>query len=841
MKNAITLFLIFLTQITFAQSGTVDLTFNPSDIGYGNGVSGDTKLIQKVKRLSDGKILLVGIFDKFMGISANNIVRLNEDGTFDSTFNSGTGATGASNTIFSFALQSDGKIIIVGSFTTYNGTPRNCIARLNTDGSLDTTFDIGTGPGSNQEIEYIELQTNGQILIFGSFSSINGLTRKRIARLNSDGSLDTTFDTGVGPDSNAVIYTATEQDNGKILVTGNFLFYSNISRNGVALLNSDGTLDANSTLGIGPCNGIKKVIKLPSGKTLIAGGFTQYNETLINNIARLNSDGSIDSSFNIGSAASNMIIDMIVQPDGKILISGFFTLYNGVSRKGIARLNSDGTLDLSFNPGGGVFTPTNDIKTIEVVPNGKILVGGILRAYDNITRNYFAQLNADGTLDLAFTPGTAAGREIKTIAVQSDGKILIGGTFPSYNDVPRNGIARLLIDGTLDTTFTIGTGKEGNNSTINTVKVQADGKILVGGFFTSFNGNSIANLIRLNADGSLDTNFIIGTGTSSTTETIAIQADGKIIIGGLFTNINGTASTRIARLNSNGTVDNTFNIGSGTNNAVYALAIQSDGKILVGGLFTSFNGIAKNRLARLNNDGSLDTTFNTGTGPNTTIFTIVEQADGKILIGGNFTSFNDIPAVKVARLNSIGELDPSFFSATGANQPVRNIAETNIGKIIVGGQFGSYNGIPQKGLIQLNTDGSVDTSFEIGSGPDGLVNSLVIQNDGKLIIGGKFQSFNQIGRNNIARIQTAESSLSRLENQSHSITVFPNPTSGIIFFSNSNNEPIDKIEIIDILGKLVLLKLGNSSQIDMSEMVSGMYILRIYFGATIFQQKIIKY
>jgi uncharacterized delta-60 repeat protein len=169
----------------------------------------------------------------------------------------------------------------------------------------------------------------------------------------------------------------------------------------------------------------------------------------------------------------------------------------------------------------------------------------------------------------------------------------------------------------LDTGFSIGTGF---NNTVNSIAVQGDGKILVGGTFTSYNGTSRNRIGRLNSDGSLDTGFSIGTGfPTNAVNSIAVQGDdGKILVGGSFTSYNGTTRNRIARLNSDGSFDTGFSIGTGFNSAVNSIAVQGDdGKILVGGTFTSYNGGAagsSNRIARLNSDGTLDSGFSIGTG-----------------------------------------------------------------------------------------------------------------------------------------------------------------------------------------------------------------------------------
>jgi uncharacterized delta-60 repeat protein len=379
-------------------------------------------------------------------------------------------------------------------------------------------------------------------------------------------------------------------------------------------------------------------------------------------------------------------------------------------------------------------------------------------------------------LDAGFNPGTGAndditgvGAVILTTAIQSDGKIIIGGFFTSYNGTVRNYIARVNTNGSLEVGFNTGTGSDG---IIYTTALQTDGKIIIGGAFTSFNGTLINRIARLNTDGSLDAGFNPGTGANSTIYTTALQSDGKIVIGGFFTSYNGTLINRIARLNTDGSLDAGFNPGTGANNqellrtSILTTAIQGDGKIIIGGDFTSYNGTAINGIARLNTDGSLDETFNRGTGPGPNFFannpftiqTTAIQSDGKIIIGGMFTTYNEIARNRIARLNTDGSLDAGFSAGRGANNGIYTTALQSDGKIIIGGDFTSYDGTAINRFARVNTDGSLDAGFNPGTGANSTIYATTIQSDGKIIISGAFTSFNETGRNRIARLMNCASS-----------------------------------------------------------------------------------
>ncbi|TAH28773.1 MAG: T9SS C-terminal target domain-containing protein [Cytophagales bacterium] len=360
-----------------------------------------------------------------------------------------------------------------------------------------------------------------------------------------------------------------------------------------------------------------------------------------------------------------------------------------------------------------------------------------------------------GSLDATFNIGTGVNSQVYALSVQSDGKIIAGGIFTSFNGTACNRIARLNTDGSLDTGFNLGSGF---NNVIYALSAQPNGKILVVGNFTSFNGTTCNRIARLNADGSLDAGFNIGIGTGfdNDVRAFAVQSDGKIIVGGSFTSFNppGPSRNRIVRLNTDGSLDASFNTGTGFSGGfVNALYIQSDGKIVVGGEFTSYNGTACNYINRLNPDGSLDAgfNFNIGTGFNNQVIAFAVQSDGKIIVGGRFTSFNPPgpPRNRIVRLNTDGSLDAGFNTGTGFSSDVLALAVQSDGKILVGGQFGDFNGVSQLVIARLNTNGSLDTGFASVLGNS--VRALVLQLDGKVLVGGDFNNFNG-NPNRIARL-----------------------------------------------------------------------------------------
>jgi uncharacterized delta-60 repeat protein len=362
--------------------------------------------------------------------------------------------------------------------------------------------------------------------------------------------------------------------------------------------------------------------------------------------------GTLDPDFNPGAGVDQSVFAMVAQADGRIIIGGDFTSVAGVSRNGIARLNSDGALDSSFQPGSGA----NDLVGALAVQTNKVIIAGYFTQVDGTNQGCVARLEGNGRLDTSFDSGSGADRPVLALAVQGDGKLLLGGEFTRINGAARSQIARLNADGSVDTNFDPGTGVGGEALTsVRTVAVQGDGKIVIGGVFANVNAVSRQNLARLNSDGSLDSSFkpnvdLSGAGILAGVNAVLVQSSGKILVAGDFTRINGIARTNIARLNVDGSLDAGFNPGSGPDFAVNSLVVQNNGKIAIGGIFSQVNGTTRNCLARLTSNGDLDGGFDPGLGADDAIYATALQADGKVLFAGSFTRFAGVPCPGLARL-----------------------------------------------------------------------------------------------------------------------------------------------------------------------------------------------
>jgi uncharacterized delta-60 repeat protein len=652
--------------------------------------------IRTVSVQSSGKIIAGGNIYNYDENHPMNIVRLDSSGMFDSTFLSGLGFD---NIVNKTLIQPDNKILVGGTFTTYNGNSHNKIVRLNEDGTLDTFFSIGQG--FDQQVTDIKIQPDGKILCGGSFSNYQNTSFNRLNRLNIDGSIDGNFNINQGFDNQ--VNTVAVQSDGKILVGGSFNSFDGVSSNKIIRLNDDGSIDNTFQIGIGFDSIVEKIEIQQDGKILVGGRFSFYNSNSANRIIRLNSDGSIDTSFYIGNGFDNLVKDIKIQSNGKIIAVGSFNFFDYDVYGKIIRIEINGSQDSTINNNQSEFNHTVYSTTLQ--NDGKIIVGGAFTRYNSSRNRRIVRIYDNGEIDSTFNTVNGFNNAVLKTLIQPDGKILVCGGFTNFNGISRKGIARINQDGSLDTSFNIGNGFDNGAFTM---ALQTDGKILVGGWFTEYNGFSSNRIIRLNQDGSIDPSFIVGSGFNNVVYSIALQNNGKVIVGGAFQSYDGTLYNCLIRLNDDGLIDNNFNIGNGFNGAVSHVKILDASKILVAGNFNFYNGNVRQGLVKLNSNGSLDLTFGNNTGI-TNVFPVSVavwdsqlQTDGKIILCGEFNEYQGNPRERILRINANGSIDTTFIPPiNGFKNTVRTISLIDSNNIIAGGDFTSFDGKCNNRIVKI--------------------------------------------------------------------------------------------------------------------------------------------
>jgi uncharacterized delta-60 repeat protein len=647
-------------------------------------------------------------------------------GSFDSqsSFGNGGGNGFSGGHPYSTVLQPDGNLVVSGSFTHWNGVPVSKTIRLTSNGALDTSFNF---TDSAFQIYRMEIQSSGKTVAWGWDSDCGGCTA--IKRLNTDGSIDSSY--------NSVAFLNGEWISAMSLMSNDKIVLSVLGGTDAQRLyrlNSDGTVDSTFNSGTAADPYINVIKELSDGGVLIGGSFTTYNGVSAIGLARINSDGSLNTSFSSGTGVTGVTV-IKVQIDGKVLVAGSFSTYNGSSVGKLIRLNTNGTLDNSFaNNGSWPYA----IDSIEIQDDQKIVV---------VTNPKVKRLFSDGTVDSAYSQyfdNYYQGFNAKSI-LRSDNTLILTVGYFTQGVFSSNSFALIKSDGTLDLSFN---PNPGSNDTIRAMVEQSNGNIIAVGDFTTYGTTSVGRIARVNSSGSFDPTFNSGSGFDDSVYAIALQTDGKLLVGGAFNTYNGGSYYYFVRLLADGIIDPSFTVNlSEVNGYVSKIYIQSDGKIiLVSGGW---------KIVRLNSDGTLDSSFSIGTGPTDyrDVSDIAIQSDGKIIAAGNFSTYNGESHYTVVRLNSDGSIDNTFNTQYISMGGDTTLGIQSDGKIIVAGNIYAP-GVSQGwiGAMRLNTDGSFDTSFTASDLSGSRVLSMKILPDDSMYIAGNFGFVNGVTEMLIAKL-----------------------------------------------------------------------------------------
>lgn len=628
------------------RDGTLDPSFNSPTF---NGT------VAGAEAMPDGRIVVHGSFTS----PRSQLARLMPDGQVDAVFNPGNPSLGS---VLALAAQADGRIVVGGTFVAVGTTSANRLVRLRWDGSVDASFGIGSGvTGGFTAVNALAQREDGAVLVGGDFTQVNGYPRRNLALVH--GGPASPPQVLAQPPHQTVLSGQAIALGASILgwpqpayqwqfhgtnlpgATNAALFVGRAQMRDAGpyqlrASNSEGTAEsqvANVTVipqpiqtggpdggfyaGQGPNERVSAIALQPDGRVLIGGRFTRVDGMPRPGLARLREDGSLDESFDPGTGVGPpgvvTISAIAVLPDGRVVVGGNFTSYNGVPRLGLAGLQPDGRLDEGFGSGVG-----GSVTDLRLQPDGRLLVGGLFSTVHGVGRTNVARLNPDGSVDLNFNRGRGPNGAVRALALESDGHIVLAGSFTAVDGRASIAVARLQVDGTLvpgyfssgpilpashnEPCHPFPQGSSGNAPLLTAVAALPDGKAIVAGAFTSYGGFARSYLVRLNSNGSVDTNFIVSPAPDAVVNTVALQPDGKILIGGCFSTVGGVPCPGLARLHRDGTVDSAFGVAPGLTSAglppVGPMAIQPDGRILVGGSFLGMSGFMRRHLIRLQGD-----------------------------------------------------------------------------------------------------------------------------------------------------------------------------------------------------------------------------------------------
>jgi uncharacterized delta-60 repeat protein/prepilin-type N-terminal cleavage/methylation domain-containing protein len=714
-----------------------------------------------------------GDFRKNTHTSFQNLKQQLVEGPLAIDFNPGSGLDSWGKCI---ALQADGKAIVGGAFTSIDGVDRNRIARFNIDGSLDVSFDPGVG--FDGDVLAVAIQPDGKILVGGKFKKFNNIWRKGLTRLNTDGTLDWSFNVGqaVHSDDAGWVHAIVLQDqrifsdgtggvsqlnDHKVVVCGCFSRYNYKPAYSIVRLNMNGRYDPTFDTSEGVAGFVHAAAVQKDGKVVIAGTFARFDGVQRRNIARVLGNGKNDASFDPGTGTDNEVRTVKMFDDGKIFIGGLFNSVNNKPRKGVARLDTNGSLDRSFNLGAKHGIRSWEVYSSSITDDGKILVGGKLKSTisNPMINSPFLRLENNGNIDLSYQPEDLPDdASVYAIETASDGRALMTGEFPAEFVVKSENIARLdTFSGHLDDSFDVG---EGADNGVHVVLKLSDGDVLIGGGFTRVKGVSRSCLAKLGADGTLRPFSVEIEGG----EVLAAveKEDGRIVIGGSFTRVGGNPSyRRIAVLTPEGLVDPSFSppgtvsmvwvqedplrawrghwekvSTAGFNGTVHAVGLTEDGNILVGGEFDGYGDIHQPCLALLNGDGNVNPLLSLANGNIPAVGSvhhIMTMPEGGILYAGSFSG-------AIRRLRPDATRD-SGFSSPGINGPVYSVAIKADGRLLIGGDFTRIGTAERQRVAVLNADGTFDSAFNSGNGADGAVRRVIPLADSNAVIMGSFETY----------------------------------------------------------------------------------------------------
>ncbi|MBS0657705.1 MAG: choice-of-anchor D domain-containing protein [Verrucomicrobia bacterium] len=851
LRGALALLAVAVSLLPGPQAGAADGALDPSFVTDLRRVGSNGQQANPILHLSDGRILVFGpVLTNATGATLQRQLMLQTDGATDTSYSPILTTGGAQLAATTALMQPDGKILLGGAFDSVSGLPRLCVVRLNPDFSVDPSFVppvIAASPG----VGSLAVQADGKVIIVGLFTSVDGQARTRIARLNADGSLDAGFNpvfvrTGAAP----TISTVEVQDDGKILVGGTFASVNGEPRANFVRLNPDGsndplTLDTNANVAV--------FLVQPNGRFIMGGSFASVRGQPYAQSVRVLPDGSLDPTYTptpLPGVTSTRILAQ--QTDGKILLGG-----NGISGVGPGtwgRLNADGTLDSTFTYNPELRQTFGGLASLVLQPDGGVLLGRFIASTTTPDENSLALVrlqNAGGAQSLEVATGSVrwlrAGplpeaREVafelstdqgQTWSPLGAGVRIAGGWEITGLSLPNRGLVRANFRPAASNTQ-VGTGRltyaqpyhlvgpeiaveQPVNRPVASGGARDFGQLVLGSstqrtfLVRNFGTTNLTDLsLALSGPNAADFSLVTFpvpplTGPTGTTDfavrfaptapgartaTLSIanntpgresfqivltgtalpdgtpllltgadinanpndyvygtvgQPDGRVLVFGKFTSAGGRTRNGLFRTDAAGRVESAYN--PNVAGVVRAVALQPDGRLLIGGAFSSVGGQPASNLARLNADGTLDATF--AGSVDGEVLALVLLPDGRVVAAGAFQNSNGAPRARAARFLASGALDPGFADPQFDNQ-VNGLVPLPDGRLIATGFFFNASGQARQFLARLNGDGTLDPAYAPTVG--GTPFTAVRQPDGRLLVGGFLTALNGVTTGSVGRL-----------------------------------------------------------------------------------------
>ncbi|UOQ51814.1 T9SS type A sorting domain-containing protein [Hymenobacter cellulosivorans] len=801
------------------------------DAGFSAGSIYAPSHVYSAVEQANGKRLVTGSFTRANGSAVPHLVRFNADGSVDAAFQQHLGAsTGA----YRLIPLSNGQLyltsVLSGAPVVAGGISRMEPLRLNADGTADASFHVGSGAEMPNDYGFVNdavLLPDGKTMVVGYFDTFNGVPAPGIVRLTATGSVDNTFQAGLGV-NHKEIARVVALPGGKLLIGGDFTSYNGNPCHGIARLNADGSFDATFTQALNPTSATRHIVVQPDGKLLLAGD--EFIGSGASSLVRLLANGTPDASFAtppdlpLGTLYSYSGNAIELQPDGKILFISFNAQPN-TSISGVGRLNADGSYDSSFRIGTG---PNNKPDFLTLLSSGQVLVGGDITAFSGTLNRGLVQLTSTGALAPTFAPVLQHTGTVQAMLRQADGKLVVGGNFSEINGQPAQRLARLTASGSLDATFSSAT--TGLNGTVVALAQQPDGRLLAA---------TEEEVRRYQPTGQSDASLNAPDFGFSRLRRLVLQPDGRILLAGGGIVANGTSlAADLIRLTADGALDNSFTpptTGAGRFSSVQSLALQPDGKLLVAGSYYPTSTYSIRTVARLTASGAVDPSF-TGeefespANEDTRFNSLVVQPDGKVVVGGAFSTYGTMARANVARLNTDGTLDSGFTPPVTSGEVHSVLVQPN-NRVLLGGLFAGA-GLPAN-LARLLPDGRADASFGTTATPDSTVHTVLVQPDGGLVVGGTFTAIGTQSRLSLARITAPNVLHVASQAVADRTQAWPVPAHSTLHVATDPSAQATFLDLLDVLGRPVLhqaLRSGAATtSLALPTLPAGTYLLRVTY------------
>jgi len=839
-KLFILLLVLFPVLGNAQQFGSIDTSFNigagPQNL-YGGGAE---STVNSIKLAPDGNLIIGGVFLRYNNVDKQLLVKITEQGAVVPGFNLPTSnQLSYGNTleqVYEVEPLENGKVLAKGYLsrslgsTINNGSDRLFV--LNSNGTLDAAFTINAF--ADRQNSTIEIAPNGKPIVY-SYA---------LKQLNPNGTVDVTFNTNLPQGYRVSVFKVLED--GKILVGGNLTTASGVEEHKIYRLLENGRIDSTFSLSARANGDITTLTSLGSRKIIIGGSFTSYNGLAVNKLVRLHSDGSFDNTFVATGSFGGEIKAIAELEDGSLLIG---SSANQMDASALVKLDENGSINTSFTGrvksyyGNYVFI--NDILQL---PSGKIVIGGFFHSINGIRANNIGMINPDGSTDLAFNQiKTITPNISKVMKEPNTGKWIVAGSFDTFNGHITFGIARLLANGAVDTSFRHIPNHISSLYTYESINaLAADGS---GNIYFTAKGKPQVGVLPYNYTFNYSA-ALLPNGDLDENSRFSITPDrpGGVSATAIVNTTNNSlilAGSELSLFNITGNIFTSYSSGFATNGTIAVAQGDFNNMLLLGGDFTTAGGSPNNGLVRLTANREFDTSFSSAAGANGTVKVILPLQNGDYIVGGNFDYYAGIQRRGLAKVANSGAFIESFNANAGFQAPGVLPAELNAGLLLpnnlylVAGNFTQFNGNVANRIVCLDENGNLVPSFQV-TGADNTIHSIAQDAYGGILLSGDFTTFNGQPAFKLVKILGNGTVLSaQSKPKKLNIEVYPNPASIKLTIVSENGAA--KVTLFDSQGKQVLSQeIEGTSSISTAKLSVGIYTLRLETTQGIAFQKVVK-